>query len=155
MSADDSYRTIEAPCEHEPDKTKGSRHIGNAFPVHDHDEIAAALASVRARMPDATHHAWAWRLGRGDQDFRYSDDGEPSGSAGRPILQQLEGAEVVDAAVVVVRWFGGTKLGVGGLVRAYGAAAREVLEQAPKRRVEVTERLELDFAYELAGAVQA
>ncbi len=86
----DSYRTLGAHVEHEPDKTKGSRHIANLFPVTDQQQIDDALASVRARMPDANHHAFAWRLGRGENDFRYSDDGEPSGSAGRPMLQHRQ-----------------------------------------------------------------
>ena len=80
----DSFQTVGAPLEHEPDKVKGSRHIANVFPVTSHQEIDSCIKSVRARMPDANHHAYAWRLGRGDNDFRYSDDGEPSGSAGRP-----------------------------------------------------------------------
>ena len=71
----DSYRTIAEPLEHEPDKTKGSRHIANLFPVKNQADIDTALQSVRARMPDASHHAYAWRLGRGENDFRYSDDG--------------------------------------------------------------------------------
>ncbi|MCB9878214.1 MAG: YigZ family protein [Planctomycetes bacterium] len=149
----DSYRTVAAPFEHEPDKTKGSRHIANVFPVHDAAEIAAALQSVEARMPDATHHAYAWRLGRGEHDFRYSDDGEPSGSAGRPILQQIDGRDLTDVLVVVSRYFGGTKLGTGGLVRAYGGAAAEALDRAEIVEVVPQARLHVEHGYEDSGAI--
>lgn len=149
----DSYRTIAGPLEHEPDKTKGSRHIANAFPVENQQEIEAALQSVRARMPDATHHAFAWRLGRGQNDFRYSDDGEPSGSAGRPILQQIDGRELTDVLVVVTRYFGGTKLGTGGLVRAYGGAAKEALELAGIVEVVPHATVKVRHAYDDSGAI--
>lgn len=149
----DSYRTIAGPFEYEPEKTKGSRHIANAFPVKDHDEVDDALRSVRARMPDATHHAFAWRLGRGQNDFRYSDDGEPSGSAGRPILQQIDGRELTDVLIVVTRYFGGTKLGTGGLVRAYGGAAKEALELAEIVEVVPHATVKVRHAYDDSGAI--
>lgn len=151
----DSYRTLAAHVEHEPEKTRGSRHIANLFPVQDAAAVEAALASVRARMPDAHHHAFAWRLGRGDQDFRYSDDGEPSGSAGKPILQQLDGQELTDVLAVVTRYFGGTKLGTGGLVRAYGGAVRAALEVAEVIEVVPHATLRVTHAYEDSGAVAA
>ena len=154
MSGDaDTYRTLAGPCEHEPDKTKGSRHIGNAFAVQDQQAIDAELASVRARMSDANHHAWAWRLGRGDNEFRYSDDGEPSGSAGRPILQQIDGLELTDVLVVVTRYFGGTKLGTGGLVRAYGGAAKAVLERAEIVDVVPHATITIRHGYDDSGAI--
>ena len=149
----DSYRTLAGHVEHEPEKTKGSRHIANLFPVQDAAAIEAALGSVRARMPDANHHAFAWRLGRDDAGFRYSDDGEPSGSAGRPMLQQLDGRELTDVLAVVTRYFGGTKLGTGGLVRAYGGAVRAALEVAEVIEVVPHATLRLTHAYEDSGAV--
>ena len=149
----DSYRTVAAHHEHEPDKIKGSRHIANVFPVRCADDIAAALDSVRQRMPDATHHAFAWRLGRGEHDFRYSDDGEPSGSAGRPILQQIDGRELTDVLVVVTRYFGGTKLGTGGLVRAYGGAAADALDTATIVEVVPHATVTIRHVYEDTGAV--
>lgn len=149
----DSYRTLAAHVEHEPDKTKGSRHVANLFPVQDAAAIERALASVRARMPDANHHAFAWRLGRGDQDFRYSDDGEPSGSAGRPMLQQLDGRDLTDVLAVVTRYFGGTKLGTGGLVRAYGGAVRAALELAEVVEVIPHATILVTHAYEDSGAI--
>jgi len=149
----DSYRTIGQPLEHEPEKIKGSRHIANLFPVQRVAQITEALASIRARMPDANHHAFAWRLGRGENDFRYSDDGEPSGSAGRPMLQQLDGHELTDVLVVVTRYFGGTKLGTGGLVRAYGGAVKEALAHAEIIEVIPHARLIVTHAYEDSGAL--
>jgi uncharacterized YigZ family protein len=149
----DSYRTLARHLEHEPEKTKGSRHVANVFPVTDVAEIQAALASVRARMPDANHHAFAWRLGRGDHDFRYSDDGEPSGSAGRPILQQLDGQELTDALAVVSRYFGGTKLGTGGLVRAYGGAVKDALAAAEILEVVPQAQFVVVHAYDDSGAL--
>lgn len=151
----DSYRTLGAHLEHEPDKTKGSRHIANLFPVTNQQEIDDALRSVRERMPDANHHAFAWRLGRGENDFRYSDDGEPSGSAGRPMLQQLDGQELTDVLAVVTRYFGGTKLGTGGLVRAYGGAVRDALALAEIVEVVPHATVRVAHAYEDSGALAA
>ena len=151
----DSYRTLGAHLEHEPDKTKGSRHIANLFPVKHQQEIDDALRSVRERMPEANHHAFAWRLGRGENDFRYSDDGEPSGSAGRPMLQQLDGHELTDVLAVVTRYFGGTKLGTGGLVRAYSGAVRDALALAEILEVVPHAIVRVAHAYEDSGALAA
>ncbi len=114
----------------EPEPTKGSRFIATAIPVADEAAAKDALASVRAEMPDATHHCSAWRLARPSLE-RANDDGEPGGSAGRPILAQVQGRDLVNVAVVVTRYYGGTKLGVGGLVRAYGSAAAAALDAGP------------------------
>jgi len=151
----ESYRTLAGPCRHEIDKVKGSRFLGLAAPARDEAEAQALLLAARREFHDARHHCSAWRLGAGGEVFRWSDDGEPSGSAGRPLLAALEGRELVDAAVVVVRWFGGTKLGVGGLVRAYGEAAAAVLDRAPQELVTLRRRFELLHAYELSGPVAA
>jgi uncharacterized YigZ family protein len=152
--SDETYRTPAGRSRHEIDKVKGSRFLATVAPVRTEDEAQALLAEIRRELHDARHHAWAWRLGRAGERFRYSDDGEPSGSAGRPILQQLEGREICDAIVVVTRWFGGTKLGVGGLMRAYGAAAGEALDRARIRTVTLTERLTLEYAYEHSGPME-
>ncbi len=148
------FRTLTGETRFEIEKQKGSRFLGCATPVRDEEEAKRYLDAVRAEFHDARHHCWAWRLAPDGEPWRYSDDGEPSGSAGRPILQQLEGADVSGAMVVVVRWFGGTKLGVGGLVRAYGAAAREVLEAAEIRTVIRTRRVRFAYPYDCEGAVQ-
>ncbi|MCA9712397.1 MAG: YigZ family protein, partial [Myxococcales bacterium] len=114
---------------HEPAPIKGSRFLATLAPVHDRAQARAFVAEIEAEMPDATHHCWALRLARPSLE-RAVDAGEPSGSAGRPILAAMTGRDVVDACVVVTRYFGGTKLGVGGLVRAYGGAAAAVLDGA-------------------------
>ncbi len=122
-------QTIAERIRFEDDPIKGSRFIATAIPVADESQAKDALAEIRSEMPDAGHHCWAWRIASPAID-RASDDGEPSGSAGKPILAQLVGRELVDTAVVVSRFWGGTKLGVGGLVRAYGGAAGAALDQA-------------------------
>lgn len=126
----DTFRTLAAPALAEPPKVKGSRFIGEAFPVATEAEAEAQLEAVRRREHAATHHCWALRLGTDGQRFRYSDDGEPSGTAGIPILRQIDARELTDVLVVVTRYFGGTKLGTGGLLRAYGEAAAAVLDAA-------------------------
>ena len=148
------FRTIERPVRHEPDKIKGSRHIATVEPLRDVDGVDQVLDRVRKEMHDARHHAWAWRLGTGNSgSFRYSDDGEPSGSAGKPILAQIDGRELTDVMVVVTRYFGGTRLGVGGLVRAYGGAAAEALDLAGVREVVLRHRVSVTHGYEDSGAV--
>lgn len=121
--------TVSARVRHEGEPTKGSRFIATVMPVADESSAKRALAAVQAEMPDAGHHCWAWRIASPSIE-RASDDGEPGGSAGRPILSQLTGRDLVDTAVIVSRYWGGTKLGVGGLVRAYGGAAGDALDLA-------------------------
>jgi len=148
------YLTIRNETRHEIEKLKGSRFLGCTRPVTDEQQARDYLADLRAEYHDARHHCSAWRIAPNGDPWRYSDDGEPSGSAGRPILQQMEGADVSGLVVVVVRWFGGTKLGVGGLMRAYGAAAKAVIEVAGAHRVILTERVVLRYPYDCEGAVQ-
>ena len=123
--ADDWYRTIAAPAEFRQ-KIERSEFLGIALPVSSEEEFFAALARVKKRDFDATHHCWAFRLFT-DARSRNSDDGEPSGTAGRPILAAIEGAALHDVSVIVVRWYGGIKLGTGGLARAYRETAAETL----------------------------
>lgn len=150
-----AYRTITDRIRHEPDKIKGSRHIATITPIRQEAEVAAILTALRAEFPSANHHAYAWRLGRTGERFYYSDDGEPSGSAGRPILQFLEGRDITNLLLVVSRIFGGTKLGVGGLVRAYGGAAAEALDAADIVTVVPKARITLTYSYECTNAIQA
>lgn len=149
-----SFRTVAARVQHEPDKIKGSRHIATVAPIAQEEDVAAVIAVVRSQFPAANHHAYAWRLGVDRERFRYSDDGEPSGSAGKPILMQIDRLELTRTAVVVSRVFGGTKLGVGGLVRAYGGAAAEALAQAEVIVSVVKAAVRIEHAYELSGAIQ-
>ena len=127
-----------------------SRFLARATPV---ESVDAALAFfARVREPDATHNCWAYRIGA---SYRFNDDGEPGGTAGRPILQAIDGQALDRVAVVVARWFGGIKLGAGGLVRAYGGTAAECLRLAPKSPLveRATVVVRCDFA--AAGALRA
>jgi uncharacterized YigZ family protein len=145
------YRAPRGPSRFEQE-IKRSRFIGIAAPVSTAEEVEAELAKVRAEFPDATHHCWAYVLGNPDAGpkMRFDDAGEPAGTAGKPILNVLQRRKIGDALVVVVRYFGGVKLGAGGLVRAYSATTSRVLEQV--ELAPVTPRstlwLRLDYADE-------
>ena len=108
---------------------KKSKFIGNAFPVDNEEDALAYLNEIKKKYPDATHHVYAYVIDE-NNIFRYSDDGEPSGTAGMPVLDTIRKENLVDVLVVVTRYFGGTLLGTGGLVHAYGASAHEALKQA-------------------------
>ena len=150
----ESYRVLDEPLRYEIDKISGSRFIAEVAPAQGEEEAIAFLEAMRSKYHDARHHCWAYRLGVEGEAWRSSDDGEPSGSAGVPILKQLEAKDVTGLMVVVIRYFGGTKLGVGGLVRAYGSAAKEALERASIREVIITERVTVTHDYELSSPVQ-
>lgn len=120
------FKSITARARQEV-KVRGSRFIGTAIPVSDRDQIDHELAALRKEFWDATHNCYAWRLAPDGLQYRFSDDGEPAGSAGKPILFVMQQRELLNTLVVVTRYFGGVKLGVGGLVRAYGDAAAEAL----------------------------
>jgi uncharacterized YigZ family protein len=129
---------------------KHSRFLALAAPV---DSPEAALAFVHdVADADATHNCWAYRIGA---QYRFNDDGEPSGTAGRPILAAIDGQGCDQVVAVVTRWYGGIKLGAGGLVRAYGGAAAECLRRAPRRELIVYGELDLAYAFEDIGAVHA
>ncbi|HEX8670914.1 MAG TPA: YigZ family protein [Longimicrobium sp.] len=132
-------------------RVKGSTFFALAAPAADEAEARARLAAREREMWDATHHCNAWRMRGGVH--RANDAGEPSGSAGAPILAAIDGAGVTDCIVIVTRYYGGTKLGVGGLVRAYGDAAAEALAAAPRRVGTVAVRLALRYPYEHTSAV--
>ena len=125
---DDHYRTLSGAIEHRL-KIERSEFLGIAFPVTAEEEFFAELERVQKKHFDATHHCWAFRLLAGSRS-RSSDAGEPSGTAGKPILAAIEGAAFHDAGVIVVRWYGGIKLGTGGLSRAYRDTAAETLREA-------------------------
>ncbi len=129
-------------------EVKHSRFITHAAPVATPVEAMAFLKDVEAR--DATHNCWAWRIGG---DYRSSDDGEPAGTAGRPILAAIDGQGFDRVMVVVTRWFGGIKLGAGGLVRAYGGAAAECLRLAERMPIVETALLSLQVAFDDLGVV--
>lgn len=146
-------RTPSEAIHHEIDKIKGSRFIAYVTPSTDIEAVRSFLDDVRTGHRTANHCCFAWRLSEGR--FRYSDDGEPSGTAGRPILQEIDGRDLVDVSVAVVRYFGGTRLGTGGLIRAYGGAAAAGLDLVPVLERPRVERLALRFEYTWTGAVQA
>ncbi len=127
----DTYLSIEAESEGLY-KDRGSRFLAFAFPAESEDEVKARLEQLRREYHDARHHCCAYRLGKDGSLWRASDDGEPAGSAGRPILGQIDSAGLSDVAVVVVRYFGGIKLGVPGLIAAYKGAAADALGKALK-----------------------
>ncbi len=134
-------------------REKGSRFRAFVVPAASEEEAGAALAELARRFPDATHHCWAWRLGDPPRE-RSSDAGEPRDTAGPPILQAVRSAGLSDALAVVVRWFGGNKLGKGGLARAYGAAAREAVAATPAARRVPSLLLALEVSHERVGAVR-
>jgi len=124
-----SFLTIEKPSKG-LFKDKGSRFLSFAFPVENEEEIKLILEETRKQYHDARHHCYAWRLGADMLHFRSNDDGEPTNSAGKPILGQIQSYQLTNVLVIVVRYFGGTLLGVGGLIQAYKQASHEALLNA-------------------------
>ncbi len=146
-------RTVAAGSSAAEFKEKGSRFLGLLDPATDEEAARATVERYRLRFPDATHHCWAWRVGT-EPFERSHDDGEPSGTAGLPMLRVLQGAAVEDVVAVVVRWYGGTKLGKGGLARAYAGAVRQALETLPTTEQLLREQVDLTLAYQHLGAVE-
>ncbi|PJK08133.1 YigZ family protein [Lysobacteraceae bacterium NML120232] len=140
------YRTIAAPTSGEI-KDRGSRFIGYAYPITNTNALREHLDALRDAHPKACHWCYAYRLGADGSQFRANDDGEPSGSAGRPILGQIDSASLRDVLIVVVRYFGGTLLGVPGLIAAYKGAAAAALAAANIIEKEVTQTLWLRCDY--------
>lgn len=151
-TAQDSYRSISAPSEG-LFKDNGSRFIARAYPVETEEEIRDIVSSLKKEYHDARHHCYAWRLGyRGDR-FRASDDGEPSGSSGKPILGQIDSRGLSDVLVVVIRYFGGIKLGIPGLIRAYRTSTADALDSAEIIEKVASRRFRLHFGYMNMNAV--
>lgn len=146
------YRTIEKPSFAEF-KDRGSRFLAYAFPIHTVDDFKKRLKSLKDEHPKAAHHCFAYRLGIEGINFRVSDDGEPSGSAGKPILGQIDSKEVTNTAVVVVRYFGGTLLGVPGLINAYKTVTSLALQLTPIVQKPILIHYELQFDYTLMNDV--
>ena len=144
--AGDCYLTIAAPAE-AASRERSSKFLASIHPVRTEDEIREILDTLRKRYYDATHHCYAWRLGPGGEQFRSNDDGEPSGTAGKPILGQLLSHSLTYCLVVVVRYFGGTKLGVPGLIAAYRESAAEAIAAARIVERTVDRRILVDFPY--------
>ncbi|MDX9883512.1 MAG: YigZ family protein [Prolixibacteraceae bacterium] len=149
---DDRYKTIENPSEG-LFKEKGSRFIAYAFPVSTEDEIKEHLFRIKKEHYSARHHCYAWRLGADKVRIRANDDGEPSSSAGKPILGQIQSFGLTNILIVVVRYFGGTLLGVSGLINAYRSASKDAIENAHIVEKTVENMLLVEFGYESMNEV--
>ena len=149
---DDTYRTIKGPAEGLY-KEKGSKFLAFAFPVRSADEVKQHLEALRKEYFDARHHCYAYILGPTKDVYRVNDDGEPSGTGGRPIHGQLLSADLTDTLIVVVRYFGGVLLGASGLANAYKTAARDAIEHAEIVEKTIDVRYRLQFEYVLMNDV--
>lgn len=153
MSAEIDFFSITSEVRNEL-TVKGSKFIALAAPAGDKEQAETYIAAVSQKFHDATHHCFAYKIGVGDGAlFRFSDAGEPSGTAGRPILQAIESQKLANLVVVVTRYFGGTKLGTGGLIRAYHAAALAALHQAEVVRFYPHIKLRVVFPFQFANTV--
>ena len=141
------FQTIEKPIEDILLKEKGSKFIGFAYPVNSEAEIKDRLNHLYEIHPKATHHCYAYRLGINGENYRANDDGEPSGSAGLPIYNQLLAHQITNVLVVVIRYYGGTKLGVSGLVKTYKESAKFTLEEAEIITKELESEIEIRFKF--------
>ena len=150
----DVFNTLQAPAD-ALCKVKGSKHYGYVFPIENVEEAKAHLEALRKKHHDARHHAYAYRLGPSGDDWRASDDGEPANSAGPPILGALKSKEVTNCLGVVVRYFGGTKLGVGGLIDAYRTATLMAIDNGSILQRFIEESIAVKCPYDLIGAVMA
>jgi len=146
MEYTDTYKTIGIPSEGLY-KEKGSKFIAYAFPVSTEQQVKEITARLKKEHHSARHHCFAWRLGSDHQLFRVNDDGEPSGTAGRPVFSQIQQLELTDILVVVVRYFGGILLGTSGLTNAYKQAAYDVLANAAIIEKIVETTIEVTFDY--------
>jgi len=148
----DIFKTIQSPSEG-LFKDKGSKFLAFALPVINENEIKQEISRLRKQYHDARHHCFAWRLGADLTRYRVNDDGEPSGSAGKPIFGQIQSMNLTDVLVVVVRYFGGTLLGVGGLIKAYRSATADALDRARIIERKVYRLMWLEFSYEQLNSV--
>jgi uncharacterized YigZ family protein len=152
MMFEDTYNTIKQASKGLY-KEKGSKFIALAFPVQTEAEVKERLEEVKKEYHDARHHCYAYVLGFDKSAHRFNDDGEPSGTAGRPIFGQLQSYELTNTLIIVVRYFGGTKLGVSGLITAYRSAARDAIESTDIVNLTIKDQYELSFEYPLMNEV--
>jgi len=149
---EDTYKTIDVPSEG-LFKDKGSKFIAYAYPFEQMEELKNRLAEAKTIHPKARHHCWAYRLSTDRAIFRLNDDGEPSGTAGRPILNTLLSHDLTNILVIVVRYFGGTLLGVPGLINAYKSATQDALDQAIIVEKTVNDVYSINFDYLQMNAI--
>lgn len=147
MEKDDVYKTIETPSPEILYKDKKSKFYASAFPITSEDEVKPIVEELRKKHHTANHVCYAWQLGEKERSYRANDDGEPNNSAGMPIYGQIQSFDVTNVLVTVTRIFGGTKLGVGGLIQAYKTAAQMALESAKIVERVIQDRLLLRFGY--------
>ena len=150
----DSFFTIDSAGEG-IFKDKGSRFIARAFPVENEEQVKEILVNLKKEYYNARHHCYAFRFNPEEEQFRSNDDGEPSGTAGKPILNQLLSKELMNILVVVVRYFGGTKLGVSGLINAYKCATIDALENTKIVKRFIYRQIEIRFEYPLMNSVMS
>ena len=148
----DQYKTIAAPSEGYY-KDKGSKFTGFAIPIFSEEEFKLNIQRIKKENPDSGHYCYGFRIGANNKLYRYSDDGEPSSTAGKPIFGQIQSYDLTNIMIVVTRYFGGTKLGVGGLITAYRAAAKEALENAKIINRTVDNVYQIQFGYDIMSAV--
>ena len=141
------YQTIEKAIENILIKEKGSKFIGFLYPVFTDIELKETLQKIQNLHPKATHHCYAYRMGLNGENYRINDDGEPSGSAGLPIYNQLLANDITNVLLIIVRYFGGTKLGVSGLVKAYKENAKATIEEAKIITKELESEIEIIFKF--------
>lgn len=149
---DDTYKTIQSQSQG-LFREKGSRFIASAFPVNNQEEIKTIIESIRKEHHGARHHCYAWMLGYDRTSWRANDDGEPSGTAGKPILGQINSSGLTNILIVVTRYFGGTLLGVSGLINAYRTAAADAIKNAEIVTLAIQEHYELVFPYAVLNDV--
>ncbi|MFN0190338.1 MAG: IMPACT family protein [Bacteroidia bacterium] len=152
MLFDDHYITLEEICIAEL-KDRGSKFIGIAYPIKEEKDVKEILQKIKKEHSQANHHCYAFRLGPDPTAFRFSDDREPSGSAGKPILGAIQSHQLSDVLVVVVRYFGGTLLGVPGLISAYRGAAQAALANAKTKERTINFKYEIEFPFEISNDV--
>lgn len=150
----DSFQTITETAEG-LFTDRGSKFFAYAFPVTNEEEIKSFLEELRKEHWKARHHCYAYRLGTDGNNFRANDDGEPSGTAGKPILGQIDSFNVTNILIVVIRYFGGTKLGVGGLINAYRTGASEALTDATIENQIITDSFIIQYDYEITGQIMS
>ncbi|GAA4470103.1 IMPACT family protein [Nemorincola caseinilytica] len=150
--AADKYTTIAANGQGDF-RDRGSKFLAYAYPIASQQDIKEKLQALKKEHPKAVHHCYAWRLGMDGTQYRTNDDGEPAGSAGKPILGQIDSMGLTNVLIVVVRYFGGTLLGVPGLINAYKTSAAMALEGLPRTEKWVERQYELSFDYPAMGEV--
>ena len=147
MEIKDTYKTITKPSAETLFKERGSKFFGYAFPVVDEEEVKECIEALKKQHHTARHFCYAWQLGKSYESYRANDDGEPNNSAGMPIYGQLQAFDVTNVLVVSVRYFGGTKLGVGGLIQAYKTSAQLALEASKIIEKTIDKEFLLKFEY--------